>query len=105
MSDTEQRINLLNMTPQAARAALAEFFERAGQPRYRAEQVVRRLWLNPVPGFDDMTELPKALRETLAASFELPRLDRRRATEVGRRDREVSLSSARWRGDRDRGDP
>jgi 23S rRNA (adenine2503-C2)-methyltransferase len=74
VSNAEQHINLLSMTPQAARTALAEFFERAGQPRYRADQVLRRLWLNPVAGFDDMTELPKALRETLSASFELPRL-------------------------------
>jgi len=63
------------MTPQAARAALAAFFERAGQPRYRVDQVLRRLWLNPAADFEAMTELPKALRETLAATFELPRLD------------------------------
>ena len=74
MTDTRQRVNLLNMTPHAARAALAEFFERTGQPRYRADQVLRRLWLNPSPDFEAMTELPKPLRETLAASFELPRL-------------------------------
>jgi len=74
VSKAEQHINLLSMTPQAARIALAEFFERAGQPRYRADQVLRRLWVNPVARFDDMTELPKALRETLSASFELPRL-------------------------------
>ncbi|HEV8217358.1 MAG TPA: hypothetical protein VGP95_16025, partial [Gemmatimonadaceae bacterium] len=74
MTDTRERLNLLNMTPQAARTALAEFFEQAGQPRYRVDQVLRRLWLNPVADFDAMTELPKALRETLSASFELPRL-------------------------------
>ena len=74
MTSADQRINLLSMTPQAARAALAEFFERAGQPRYRADQVVRRLWSNPASSFDVMTELPKTLRESLAASFDLPRL-------------------------------
>ena len=74
MTDAEPRINLLNLAPQAARASLAEFFERVGQPRYRADQVLRRLWANPAPDFEAMTELPKALRETLASSFELPRL-------------------------------
>ena len=74
MTDADRPINLLNMTPQAARASLAAFFERAGQPRYRVDQVLRRLWLNPAPDFEAMTELPKALRETLSASFELPRL-------------------------------
>jgi len=75
VTDTSERVNLLSMTPQAARAALAAFFERAGQPRYRVDQVLRRLWLNPAADFEAMTELPKALRETLAATFELPRLD------------------------------
>ena len=74
MTDADRRINLLSMTPQAARASLAAFFERAGQPRYRVDQVLRRLWLNPASDFEAMTELPKALRETLSASFELPRL-------------------------------
>jgi 23S rRNA (adenine2503-C2)-methyltransferase len=74
VTEPDNRINLLSMTPQSARAALAQFFERAGQPRYRAEQVVRRLWLNPAAGFDAMTELPKALRELLSTAFDLPRL-------------------------------
>ena len=46
-----------------------------GAPAYRADQVVRRLWLNPAPTFDAMTELPKAMREALAAEFDLPRLE------------------------------
>ena len=74
MTDANQRTNLLNLTPKAARQALADFFERAGEPRYRVDQVVRRLWLNPAADFEAMTELPKSLRETLSASFELPRL-------------------------------
>ena len=74
MTDANQRTNLLNLTPKVARQALADFFERAGEPRYRVDQVVRRLWLNPAADFEAMTELPKSLRETLSASFELPRL-------------------------------
>ncbi len=75
MSNAASKTNLLNFTPAAARERLGEFFQRIGQPAYRANQVLRRLWLAPVPSFDAMTELPKALRESLAAEFELPRLE------------------------------
>lgn len=67
--------NLLDMTPEAAKARLAEFFAGIGEPRYRADQVLRRLWQNPVARFDDMTELPKPLRARLMEAFALPRLD------------------------------
>ena len=69
------KINLLDMTPAAAHQRLEEFFARSGDPRYRAKQVLRRLWQNPAASFDAMTELPKALRASLAESFELPRLE------------------------------
>ena len=72
---SESRVNLLNLSPAAAQAQLAAFLERAGEPKYRAAQIARRLWLNPAPSFDQMTELPKALRESLAAAFDLPRLE------------------------------
>ncbi len=72
---SESRVNLLNLSPSAAQAQLAAFLERAGEPKYRAAQIARRLWLNPAPSFEQMTELPKALRESLAASFDLPRLE------------------------------
>jgi 23S rRNA (adenine2503-C2)-methyltransferase len=69
------KVNLLDLTPARAHERLAESFRRMGAPRYRAGQVVRRLWLNPAPTFEAMTELPKAMREALAMEFELPRLD------------------------------
>src|SRR5262245_33200842 len=69
------RFILLDVPPSAAREQLAAFFARIGEPAYRADQVVRRLWQNPAPSFDAMTELPKALRSTLAEHFELPRLE------------------------------
>jgi 23S rRNA (adenine2503-C2)-methyltransferase len=69
------KINLLDFTPAEAHERLAESFRRMGAPAYRANQVVRRLWLNPAPTFDAMTELPKAMREALAAEFDLPRLE------------------------------
>lgn len=69
------RINLLDVTPDAAHQRLQEFFARIGEPAYRANQVVRRLWQTPASSFDAMTELPKPLRASLAESFELPRLE------------------------------
>jgi 23S rRNA (adenine2503-C2)-methyltransferase len=51
------------------------FFERAGEPSYRTGQVLRRLWAVPAASFDVMTELPRRLRERLAAEFDLPRLE------------------------------
>jgi 23S rRNA (adenine2503-C2)-methyltransferase len=70
-----ERENLLNMTPADAEARLRALFEGRGLPTYRAKQVVRRLWVNPALDFEQMTELPKSVREQLAAVFALPRLE------------------------------
>ena len=70
----ETRENLLDLTPDQAEARLRAWFEGIGQPGYRAKQVVRHLWVAPVAGFDEMTDVPKGLREKLAARFEIPRL-------------------------------
>ena len=67
-------MNLLDLAPADARAALHVAFAEFGQPSYRADQVLRRLWVNPAPDFDAMTELPAALRVKLAERFTLPRL-------------------------------
>ncbi|MEP6493595.1 MAG: 23S rRNA (adenine(2503)-C(2))-methyltransferase RlmN [bacterium] len=74
-SATMVKTNLLDFAPAQALERLAAFFARAGLPAYRANQVFRRLWMNPAPNFEAMTELPKALREALAAEFDLPRLE------------------------------
>jgi 23S rRNA (adenine2503-C2)-methyltransferase len=71
MTDRE---NLLDLTPAQAEERLNTFFAERGLPGYRSKQVVRRLWLNPAPDFEAMTELPKAIRTELARVFELPRL-------------------------------
>ncbi len=42
---------------------LTEYLTKAGQPTYRAKQVYK--WLHSGVGFDEMTNLPKALREYL----------------------------------------
>ena len=69
------KVNLLDMAPAAAQDRLGEFFARAGEPSYRAGQVLRRLWQKPAASFEAMTELPKSLRAALADAFELPRLE------------------------------
>jgi 23S rRNA (adenine2503-C2)-methyltransferase len=69
-----QRENLLDLTPDAALARLDEFFASRGEPRYRAKQVARRLWVKPAPDFASMTELPTELRDALEARFAIPRL-------------------------------
>ncbi len=66
--------NLLDLTPAAAESRLREFAGQIGQPAYRGSQVVRRLWVNPAPTFDAMTELPATFRRQLEDAFEMPRL-------------------------------
>ena len=72
---TDARENLLDLTPEAALVRLEAFFESIGQPRYRAKQVARHLWVAPVSSFEEMSALPKALREKLAETFLMPRLE------------------------------
>jgi 23S rRNA (adenine2503-C2)-methyltransferase len=54
---------------------LLAFTRELGLPDYRARQVADRLWKNPAAGFGDMTDLPVAFRDQLAAAFEIPRLE------------------------------
>src|SRR5450759_5045510 len=70
-----QRENLLNLIPSHAEARLAAAMAELGQPAYRVGQVLRRLWALPAASFDDMTELPVALRSALDERFVLPRLE------------------------------
>ncbi len=67
-------INLLDLPPADAALALRGAMADLAQPAYRADQVLRRLWVTPVAGFDEMTELPVALRRALAERFTMPRL-------------------------------
>ena len=67
--------NLLNMTPAVAEDRLRSFAIEVGEPAYRGSQAARRLWTNPAPDFESMTDLPKAFRDELAARFVIPRLD------------------------------
>jgi 23S rRNA (adenine2503-C2)-methyltransferase len=65
---------ILDLQPGQARQRLAEWAEGRGLPGYRVGQILRRLWVAPVPAWDTATELPLDLRAALAEAFPLPRL-------------------------------
>ena len=75
MSDTTATENLLDLAPDAAITRLLTWLSERGEPSYRAAQIFARLWQRPVRSFDEITELPKGLREALAHSFRLTRLE------------------------------
>lgn len=60
---TEQKTNLLNLTLQELTALLESW----GEKPFRARQIERHLYVNLADSFDTMTDLPKGLRERLAA--------------------------------------
>jgi 23S rRNA (adenine2503-C2)-methyltransferase len=68
------RDNLLDYTPAGALERLTAFMGEHGLPAYRARQVLRHLWVAPAADFAAMTDLPLAVRQTLAEHFTLPRL-------------------------------
>ena len=72
---TDARVNLLDLAPDDARRTLEAFVKAEHLPRYRAGQILRRLWNAPVPDFASITDLPLVLREKLDAAFTLPRLE------------------------------
>ncbi len=65
---------ILDLDPREAGQRLGEWCVRAGLPRYRSAQLLRRLWVAPVASWQDASELPKSLRDALDADFPLPRL-------------------------------
>ena len=67
-------VDLLSLTPDAARAALAEWLTQRGEPPYRVRQVAPRLWQRPVASWADATDLAVPLRAALDEAFPLRRL-------------------------------
>jgi len=64
-----EKQDILNLSLEEIKQAVHEL----GQPHYRAQQIFQ--WLHRgVKSFDDMTDLPKALRELLAERFYIERL-------------------------------
>jgi 23S rRNA (adenine2503-C2)-methyltransferase len=66
--------SLLDLRPTEAHATLIEWGAARGLPSYRAEQIVRRLWLKPVRSWSEATELPGSLRAALESEWPVPRL-------------------------------
>lgn len=73
-TQTPERYNLLNVAPAEAVRLLGAFMSELGEPAYRVRQVMPRLWRSPVSSFEELTELPRNLRERLDERFVLPRL-------------------------------
>jgi 23S rRNA (adenine2503-C2)-methyltransferase len=63
--------DLLGLTPDAARDALAAHFAARGQPAYRVEQVLSWLFERLALSFEQMSNLPHAEREALEEAFDL----------------------------------
>lgn len=55
------------------RAGLVELFAQLGEPRFRADQLVRWLYQRGVASYADMTDLSASLRERLAEQYPLAR--------------------------------
>jgi len=75
MNATAPGASILDLTPAAARARLAEWVSMHGLPAYRARQLGRRLWIAPVTSWAEATELPKPLRDELDAALPLLHLE------------------------------
>ncbi|HSH74285.1 MAG TPA: 23S rRNA (adenine(2503)-C(2))-methyltransferase RlmN [Longimicrobiales bacterium] len=63
--------DLLSLPPQALLRALSDHFRDRGQPAYRVGQVERWIFEALVPSIEEMTDLPRAERESLAERFHL----------------------------------
>jgi 23S rRNA (adenine2503-C2)-methyltransferase len=57
-----------------SREELEAYFIEKGEKKFRASQVYEWIWLKAARGFDEMTNLPKELRGSLAAAFTYPAL-------------------------------
>ncbi len=66
-----QLLNIVGMD----RAELRDLIERAGEPSYRAEQIMRWLHQRDVDSIDSMTNLSKGLRSALADQYRVDRLE------------------------------
>ncbi len=65
--DTKKNIKTLD------KRELSAYFKQLNEPAYRAEQVWDWLWNKQAESFDEMTNLPKSLREKLEEHFDIPK--------------------------------
>ena len=57
-----------------SKSELAGFVKNLGEPKYRAVQIFKNLHARRILSFDEMTDLPKTLRETLKETATLSTL-------------------------------
>ena len=69
MTDRE---NLLNLPPADALERLRTWLAEMREAPYRAGQIQRYLWADPVASFEDMTTIPKGLRALLKLVLRKP---------------------------------
>lgn len=67
-------IDPLSLTPDEARAAIGAWLAARGEPPYRQQQVLPRLWQRPVATWSEASDLPAELRDALHDAFPLSRL-------------------------------
>ena len=67
-------LSLLDLTPAEALVQLTSWVNERGLPAYRAAQLHRRLWVNPVASWQEASELPLGLRKDLDEALPLLRL-------------------------------
>lgn len=66
--------NILDLTPTQARERLENWAKAKGLPAYRVDQIFARLWQKPVASWQEVSNLPKELRQALDEDHPLPRL-------------------------------
>lgn len=69
------RIELLGLPPAEVRDAVSTFMREHGQPSYRTDQVANWVYDRRAASFEEMTSLPRQLRERAARRFSLTPLE------------------------------
>lgn len=93
-ADTDGRPNLLSLSHQELSEAVAAL----GEKPYRARQLFRWLHYRWAVSFDEMTDLPKAFRQTLAERFRLesPAIEQVQQSSDGTRKYKLRTSDGRF---------
>jgi len=67
----DEKLDLLSLMPEEAERRLREHFAERRQPSYRTGQALKWLYERDATSFSELTDLPVAERDALAARFEL----------------------------------
>ncbi|MEK6609906.1 MAG: 23S rRNA (adenine(2503)-C(2))-methyltransferase RlmN [Gemmatimonadota bacterium] len=65
---------ILDLVPRDAAKALGDWLAARGEPAYRLQQILPRLWQQPVARWADASNLPASLRQDLDSEWPLGRL-------------------------------